>query len=198
MEEQKHADPSALGLFGLALVTMVASSQKLGFTEGTLLIIPWALFLGGFAQLIAGILDFKKRNVFGGTAFTSYGFFWIATALVWTIQFNMSQVGTPELADGKQLAFAYLGYLIFTLFMTVAAVEANKTLLVIFCLIDVLFFGLTFYSFGIMAEQMHFLAGLAELGISIASFYGAAANMFKVQFGYELLPIGKPLGIFKK
>ena len=57
MNNQNHtsvkitvADPSALGLFGLAMVTLVASSQKLGLTEGTALILPWAFFLGGIAQ----------------------------------------------------------------------------------------------------------------------------------------------------
>ena len=61
MNKQNHtsvkimtADPSALGLFGLAMVTLVASSQKLGLTEGTALILPWAFFLGGIAQIIAG------------------------------------------------------------------------------------------------------------------------------------------------
>lgn len=45
-----YADPSALGLFGLAMVTLVASSQKLGITEGLSFVIPWAIFLGAFAQ----------------------------------------------------------------------------------------------------------------------------------------------------
>ena len=49
------ADPSALGLFGLAMVTFVASSQKLGLTEGLSFILPWAFFLGGLAQIIAGL-----------------------------------------------------------------------------------------------------------------------------------------------
>ena len=77
-EESKHADPSALGLFGLAMVTLVASSQKLGITSGTALVIPWAIFLGALAQLYAGVLDYKKKNVFGALAFCAYGFFWLA------------------------------------------------------------------------------------------------------------------------
>ena len=59
------ADPTTLGLFGLAIVTLVASSQKLGITDGVSYLIPWALFLGGFAQLIASIFDFKHNNLFG-------------------------------------------------------------------------------------------------------------------------------------
>jgi succinate-acetate transporter protein len=49
------ADPSAIGLFGLAMVTLVASSQKLGLTSGVSFVLPWAVFLGGFAQLFACI-----------------------------------------------------------------------------------------------------------------------------------------------
>ncbi len=75
MENQKHPDPTALGLFGLAIVTLVASSQKLHITEGTMYIIPWAIFLGGIAQIVAGTMDYKKGNIFGATAFSAYGFF---------------------------------------------------------------------------------------------------------------------------
>ena len=53
------ADPSALGLFGLAIITIVASSQKLGITSGVSLVLPWAIFLGASAQLMASINDFN-------------------------------------------------------------------------------------------------------------------------------------------
>ena len=72
------ADPSALGLFGLAIITLVASSQKLGLTSGVSLVLPWAIFLGASAQLVACINDFKHNNVFGATAFGAYAFFWYA------------------------------------------------------------------------------------------------------------------------
>ncbi len=197
MENQKHPDPTALGLFGLAIVTLVASSQKLHITEGTMLILPWAVFLGGCAQLVAGAMDYKKGNIFGGTAFSAYGFFWLAVGLSWFIM-NTYEVAGIEGLDLRQFGFAYLGYLIFTIYMTIAATETNKVLLIIFILIDVLFLGLTLNSFGIMADQAKLMAGTAELLIAIVSFYGSAANLFKCHFGYELIPAGKPLGIFKK
>ena len=52
------ADPTPLGLFGLAVVTMVASAQKLGIVEGVSWVLPWALFCGSFAQLLAGYFDY--------------------------------------------------------------------------------------------------------------------------------------------
>lgn len=69
-----NADPSAMGLFGLAIVTLVASSQKLGITDGLSYAIPWAIFLGAFAQLFACIQDSKRNNTFGTTAFGAYAF----------------------------------------------------------------------------------------------------------------------------
>src|SRR5690242_1182143 len=83
------ADPSALGLFGLAMVTFVASSQKLGLTEGLSFILPWAIFLGGFAQLITSILDSKRNNIFGTAAFGAYGLFWFGVGMSWLIQLGV-------------------------------------------------------------------------------------------------------------
>lgn len=66
------ADPSALGLFGLAIITLVASSQKLGLTSGVSFVIPWAIFLGASAQLMASIHDFKHNNTFGAAVLNTH------------------------------------------------------------------------------------------------------------------------------
>lgn len=198
MAETKHADPSALGLFGLAMVTLVASTQKLGLTHGVYDIIPWAIFLGAIAQLVAGALDYKKLNIFGATAFFGYGLFWLAIAMTWFMQVGWFGEEAKELADPNQLGTAYLGYLIFTIIMTVGSVETNKVLMIIFVLIDVLFLGLTLSTYGIQPHTFKVMAGLAELGIAIVSFYGVAANVLNPTFAHEFLPLGKPLGIFKK
>jgi succinate-acetate transporter protein len=191
------ANPSALGLFGLAIVTLVASSQKLGITEGTSLIIPWAIFLGACAQLVAGFNDSKLNNAFGATAFCGYGFFWLGVATTWLIQNGVFGEAMMAGMDIKQLGFAFLGYLIFTLYMTVAAANTNKVLLIIFMLIDLLFLGLSCSIFGIAAEAMHHLAAVAELLIAIVSFYGSAAIILNGQYGKQVLPLGKPIKLFK-
>lgn len=195
--QNTYGNPSALGLFGLAIVTLVAASQKLGITDGTSLIIPWALFLGASAQLYASIVDMKVKNTFGGTAFGAYAFFWYAIAMTWLIQNGIFGETLQASADLGQLGFAYLGYLIFTLFMTIGAAAANKVLLIIFILIDLLFLGLTCSTLGIMAHEMHLLAAYAELAIAIVSFYGSAANILNIQYGKVILPTGKPLNWFK-
>jgi len=192
------ADPSAIGLFGLAIVTLVASSQKLDITTGLSFVIPWAVFLGACAQLFAAIQDAKHNNTFGMTAFGAYAFFWFSMAGSWLIKLGVFGTVLAEAIDPKQLGFAFLGYLVFTLFMTIGAVETNKVLLTIFILIDFLFLGLTFDSFGIAAEAFHKLAACSELAIGIVSLYGCGASVLNAHFGRTFLPIGAPLRIFKK
>lgn len=201
MTEQKHVDPSALGLFGLAMVTLIASSQKLGITDGQAYIIPWAVFLGALAQLVAGILDYKKGNVFGATAFCAYGFFWMGMALSWLIKLGVLGQTLQENVDGGQMGFAFIGYLILTAFLTIGATETNKVLFWIFVLIDVLFVGLavsTFIQAGPVHTAFHYLAAVAELLIALLSFYGSGANVLNNHFKRTFLPIGRPMGIFAK
>lgn len=194
--KQVVADPTPFGLFGLAMVTLVASSQKLGLTSGLSLVLPWAIFLGAFVQLIACIFDFKHNNIFGATAFGAYAFFWFGVALSWMIKMGVFGEVLASQADVKQLGFAFVGYLIFTLFMTLGALETNKVLLAIFVLINVLFLGLIGDTF-VLFEGAHMLAAVAELAISLLSFYGSGAILLNRHFGKEFLPLGKPLGIFK-
>lgn len=192
-----NADPSALGLFGLAMVTLVASSQKLGITEGYSFVIPWAIFLGAFAQLFACINDSKRMNTFGTTAFGAYAFFWMGMAVSWMIKMGVFGEKLALNVDQKQLGFAFLGYLIFTIFMTIGAMETHKVLFLIFFFIDFLFIGLTLDSFGIGGTFPHELAAYSELIIAILSFYGSGASVLNEHFGRAFLPVGKPFGIFK-
>jgi succinate-acetate transporter protein len=199
MEERKIivADPTALGLFGLAMVTLVASSQKLGLTTGVSLILPWAIFLGGCAQLYACIQDAKKNNLFGATAFGAFAFFWFGVALTWLIQNGVFGAKLAETADVKQLGFAFVGYLIFSVYMTLGAMEVHKVLFLIFLFIDFLFIGLSLSTLRIAPEFGHAFAAYSEFIIAMLSFYGSAAAVLNAHFGRVFLPVGKPFGIFK-
>ncbi|MFF2888540.1 acetate uptake transporter [Paenibacillus sp. NPDC057967] len=202
-QSQQHvkivtADPSAIGLFGLAIVTLVASSQKLGITSGLGYVIPWAIFLGAFAQLFACIQDAKHNNTFGMTAFGAYAFFWFGMATSWLIKLGVFGTELASGLDVKQLGFVFLGYLIFTLFMTIGAMETNKVLFIIFVLIDFLFIGLSLDSFGVGNGAFHSVAAYAELAIAIVSFYGCGAAVLNIHFGRVFLPVGAPFKIFKK
>lgn len=188
-------NPTPLGLLGLAIVTLVASSQKLGITEGTAYVIPWAIFLGASAQFVAGLLDFKHNNTFGGTAFCAYGFFWFGVAMTWMTGNGTIGLSQTAIMDSHQLGFAFLGYLIFTIFMTVGAMGTNKVLFLIFFLIDILFLGLSFSTLKIGdAHMWHQVAAYSELLISIFSFYLSGATVLNIQYGYSVLPTGAPFG----
>lgn len=192
------ADPSAIGLFGLAIVTLVASTQKLEWTEGLSYVIPWAIFLGAFAQLFAAIQDSKHGNTFGTTAFGAYAFFWFGVASSWMINMGVFGQTLKNSVDPHQLGVAFVGYLIFTLFMTIGAMETSKVLFIIFVLIDFLFIGLSLSTFGIAEHFTHNVAAVSELFIAIMSLYGCGANVLNTHFGRVFLPVGKPFGIFKK
>ncbi|MGE5455422.1 MAG: acetate uptake transporter [Methylocystaceae bacterium] len=187
------ANPAGLGLFGLAVVTLVASSVKLGITTGTTWVIPWAIFLGAMAQMFAGIYDFKHNNTFGATAFFAYGMFWFGMALSWAAQNGVFGAKTAESIDLHQMGFAFLAYFIFTVYMTVGAMGTNKNLFIIFFLIDTLFLGLFMNNlFG--GEFWHLLAAWSELGISIFAFYGSAAAVLNTHYNQIVLPVGAPFG----
>lgn len=190
------ADPSAVGLLGLAMVTLVASSQKIGFTTGLSFVVPWAIFLGAIAQLMASIYDFKHNNVFGATAFAGYAFFWFGVGASWLIKLGCFGTALAAGADVRQLGFAFLGYLIFSLFMTIGAMETHKVLFSIFVLIDILLLNLALDAFG-GPHWAHTVAAWTELAISLLSFYGSAAVVLNQHFGKPFLPVGKPFGIFK-
>ncbi len=192
------AEPGALGLFGLAMVTLVASTQKLGWTTGLSLVVPWAIFLGAIAQLFAAAADAKRNNIFGTTAFGAYGLFWMGVAVSWLIKMGAFGAVLAAAADPRQLGVAFVGYLIFSLYMTVAALETNKVLFIIFVLIDVLFVGLIGASLGIVPEAAHQLAAWTELVIALVSFYGSAGVVLNHHIGREIVPMGKPFGILKR
>ncbi len=196
MEEKRMitvADPTPLGLFGLAMVTLVAASQKLGLTDGVSLVIPWAIFLGASAQLYASIQDAKKNNMFGATAFGGYAFFWFSVAMTWMTKAGVFGEALASTADTKQLGIAFVGYLIFTLYMTIGSLTTNKVLFLIFFFINFLFIGLSFSTLGILEGPMHQLAAYAEFTISLLSFYGSAALIINGQFGKTVLPMGAPI-----
>ncbi|MDR1996188.1 acetate uptake transporter [Azonexus sp.] len=191
------SDPTALGVFGLSLTTFVASSAKMGWTSGFSFIIPWAICLGSAAQIWASSVDFKKNNYFGAIVLGAYGLFWAAVAIHWAMTLGwFGPVG--ESADPRQFAFACFAYLFFSLFVMVAAFEANKAFAAILVLINVLLFSLGMASLGIAKEVFNPLAAWSEFLISLIGFYAAGAIFLNNYFGRVVLPLGAPLGLIHK
>jgi len=194
------SDPTALGVFGLAMVTFVASSQKMGWTTGVTYLIPWALFLGSIAQIWASTIDFRKNNYFGAIVLGAYGLFWVAVAMHWAT--SLGWFGKlAENADPKQLAFACIGYGIFSLFIMVASFEANKVFACILVLINILLpaLAISIIKKGTpLGEISHVAAAWSELLISLFGFYAAGAVFLNSYFGRTLLPLGRPMGWIRK
>ena len=191
------ANPTGLGLFGLAMVTFVAASQKLGITTGLSFVIVYAVFLGATAQLIASILDFLHENIWGATVFGAYAFFWYAVATCWMMRMGVFGPQLAAASDVKQLGFAFLGYLIFSVLMTIGAMEVNKLIFWLMVDIDVLLAALALNAFGVAPQLTGFIGACAEMVCAIMSFYGAAAVVLNTHFGKPFMPMGKPFGIFK-
>ncbi len=185
------ADPTTLGLFGLAMVTLVASSQKLGITDGLAYVLPWALFLGGVAQVIASMFDFKHNNLFGATAFSAYGLFWIGMGMSWLINLGCFGETLASAVDPKQLGFIFLGYMVLTIVLAISGLKMNKAMFFLLCLIVILFLGLALDSFG-LGDIWHTIAACAELSIAIVTFYVLSAKYLNSFFGKVLIPVGKP------
>ena len=73
MEGTKLANPGPLGLAGFGMTTILLTSTTRALSPSASMVFAMAVFYGGIAQIIAGIMEFKKGNTFGMTAFISYG-----------------------------------------------------------------------------------------------------------------------------
>ena len=186
------ADPTTLGLFGLAIVTLVASSQKMELTSGLSFVLPWAIFLGGVAQIIASLFDFKHNNLFGATAFSAYGLLWVGMAMSWLIKLGCLGDTLAQAADIKQLGFVFIGYMILSIIFTLSGLRMSKAMFVLLFLIVILFLGLALDSFG-CGRVWHSVAAYSELAISLLTFYVLAAKYLNSFFGKNIVPVGSPI-----
>jgi len=180
------AEPATLGLIGLAIAALVLASSalKLASTTSESLIIPWTLFLGATAQLIAGIMDFKRNNIFGATVFTTYSLLWYSVSLTLFIT-----IFTEVAFDLTHYAYGLLGFLIFSIILTVASIMVNKTLFTILIFIDLALLTLIL---NIIYKTPAELVGVFLIFVSIFSFYGAAGVLINSMSGKIIIPLGKP------
>ncbi len=121
-EKVAYANPGPLGLAGFALTTFVLSVHNAGLVPaGIHAMVPLALFYGGLAQLIAGVLEMKTGNTFGLVAFVSYGAFWIALATLVVMGVYLKVISGADF--GAALGLTLLSWTIFTAIMTIVAVK---------------------------------------------------------------------------
>jgi succinate-acetate transporter protein len=188
------AEPAALGLIGLAVAALILASADLQLVSSVpskSLMIPWILFFGATAQLIAGAMEFKRNNIFGATVFSVYAMTMYSIALTLFIN-NSTAVNPGNLAH---YAYGLIGILIFSLIATTASLMTNKVLFGILVAVD-LAVGLLIphYLYEMSAQP----AGVFLLLTSVLSFYAAAAILLNTMAGKIILPVGKPIWIPKK
>jgi uncharacterized protein len=188
----KAAEPAALGLFGLAVATLVLGAADLGLTSSAYksLMIPWVLFFGATAQLIAGFMDFKRNNIFGATVFSVYAMTMYSIALTLFIV-----IFTGVTFDISHYGFGLIAILIFSIIATIASLMTNKLLFAILIAVDLAVISLIpHYLYGYPPTS----AGIFLMLTSALSFYSAAAVLLNSMAGKTVLPLGKPILNAKK
>jgi succinate-acetate transporter protein len=188
------ADPAALGLIGLAVAALVLGSVDLRLVSSApskSLMIPWILFFGATAQLIAGGMEFKRNNIFGATVFTVYAMTMYSIALTLVIT-NSSALNAGNLAH---YAYGLIGILLFSLIATAASLMTNKALFAILIAVDLAVALLIPHYLVEMSAQP---AGVFLILTAVLSFYTAAAIILNTMAGKTILPLGKPLWTPKK
>ncbi len=129
-----YANPAPLGLMGFGMTTILLNIHNAGIIPLSAMIVAMGLAYGGIAQVIAGIVEFKKSNTFGATAFTSYGLFWISLIFIWWNPFGV------ESADKTSMGFYLLMWGLFTGFMFIGTLKLTKHLQMVFGTLTLLFF----------------------------------------------------------
>jgi succinate-acetate transporter protein len=142
------ANPAPLGLSAFALTTFVLSASNAGFIfsksgAGASVVIGLAIFYGGLGQLIAGIQEFRAGNTFGGTAFCSYGGFWLAVGIVLLPPTGIAAALVKEGDLGTALGVFALGWAIFTGMMFLGTLRTNLALIGVFGFLFLTFVALT-------------------------------------------------------
>lgn len=181
------ANPAPLGLMGFGMTTILLNlhNSNLIAATGMGMILAMGIFYGGIAQIIAGIMEFRKGNTFGTTAFTSYGLFWIS--LVALLLFP--KLGWATAVDGTSMA-AYLAlWGLFTAYMFVGTLRKNRALQFVFGSLAVLFFMLAIGDYTGIA-LIKTLAGFEGILCGLSAVYLACAEVLNEAHGRQVLPIG--------
>lgn len=179
------ANPAPLGLCAFGLTTILLNIHNAGFTELSSMILGMGIFYGGLAQVIAGIIEAKKNNTFGLTAFTSYGFFWLS--LVGLLV--MPKLGWTEPASEDSMV-AYLSiWGVFTFCLFFGTLRLNRALQFVFASLTVLFALLAWGDASGDTGIKH-LAGYEGIVCGASAVYTGMAGVLNEVYGKTILPIG--------
>jgi hypothetical protein len=192
------ADPAPLGLAGFALTTFLLSAKNAGWmTHATGdAWLGYAFAYGGLAQLLAGMWEFRNRNVFGATAFSTYGGFWIGLAL-WV----KLVAGAPPPAGvsatvyaaqtGKDLGWILLAFTVVNTYLLIWSTQVNLAVFTVFLTLEATEILLFAGNFAVNANLVK-AGGYVGVVTAVAAWYASSAGITNGMPGRLKLPVGKP------
>lgn len=184
------ADPAPLGLAAFALTTFLLSAANAGWmTKATGdAWLGYAFAYGGFGQLLAGMWEFRNKNVFGATAFSTYGGFWIGLGL-WAL-LVAPKAASPAAAN-HDIAWILLAFAIFNTYMLLCSTAVNTAVFLVFLTLEateiILFIGNFTGSSGTVK-----LGGYIGLLTALVAWYTSAAGVMNGLRGRPTIPVGSP------
>ncbi len=179
-------NPAPLGLLGFGMTTVLLNLHNAGFYELNSMILAMGICYGGLAQIIAGIMEWRKNNTFAATAFVSYGLFWLSLVTM----IILTKLGWGAASNETAMA-AYLAmWGLFTAVMFVGTLLLNRALQVVFGTLAILFFLLAIGDFtGASAGFKHF-TGYEGIFCGFSAMYAGLAQVLNELFGRTVLPLG--------
>ena len=188
------ADPAPLGLGAFALTTFILSAHNaLGGSVAPLLaFFGFAIFYGGLAQFMAGMYEFRNRNPFGATAFTTYGAFWMGLATFVGL-ILMGKVKPEEVAIS--LGWILLAFAVFNTYMLLWSTRTNVATFLVFLTLEITEILLFIGNFKGEAAGTGLVALGGYVGIltALVAWYTSAAALVNGMAGRSILPVGGPM-----
>jgi succinate-acetate transporter protein len=179
------ANPAPLGLIGFGMTTVLLNLHNAGLIEFSAMILGMGMFYGGIAQVIAGIMEWKKKNTFGLTAFVSYGFFW----LVLVTLLILPKLGWGDKTSNVGMAWFLLLWGLFTLLMFVGTLRLSRALQFVFGSLVILFFLLAIGEFT-ESKQIAQVAGYEGIICGLSAIYTGIAQVLNEIYQRTVLPLG--------
>jgi len=189
------ADPAPLGLAAFALTTFLLSGHNATFIPDVFWV-GVALFYGGAAQLLAGMWEFRNRNVFGSTAFSTYGGFWLGLGIT-VVLLDTTKIGSglagPDVDNG--LAWFLLSFAIFNSYMMLWSLRINVAVFAVFLTLEiteiVLAIGFFRLAHGGSPWILH-AGGWVGILTAATAWYASAAGVVNGMSLRPVLPVGRP------
>ena len=190
------ADPAPLGLAAFALTTFLLSGHGASFIPDAIWIGP-ALFYGGIVQLLAGMWEFRNRNVFGATAFSTYGGFWLGLGSV-VVLADVSKTFAASLAGANltnALAWFLIAFAIFNTYMLLWSMRVSVAVFGVFLTLEVTEIVLAAAYFNLSHGGSSYLlhvGGWCGVVTAAVAWYTSAAGVVNGMSPVPVLPVGAP------